>query len=193
MATWKATKVSATFADNVQVNAGILVDTFNIASPAEPADSAIICATTGDFSINCTPETEDFFEDVNNAPNRTKEGLRITGWTCEMTVNCLEITEKTLRLALGAADVDSGTGGDGGVHPRDQYVSADFQDIYWLGDMVDEEKVFVIKMSNSVSTGGMGLSTTKNGKGSVALTIGSFRSLANYEDIPMSFYILEKA
>lgn len=192
-ATWRATKVSASFANNVQVQAGILVNSFNLASPVEPADSAIICATSGDFSISATPETEDWFEDVNNAPNNTKEGLRINGWTCELTVNCLEITNDTLQLALGAADLDSGTGGDDGVHPRDQYASADFKTIYWLGDMVKEDKLLVVKMDNAVSTGGLQLSTTKNGKGQLSLTIGAYRSLSSYEDIPMSFYILTKA
>lgn len=185
---WTATRVSADFAQNVQVQAGILLSTYDVTNPIAPADSDIVCATTGDFSITCVPETEDWFEDVNNVPNNTLEGKRITGWNCELGVSCLEITEETLMLALGAADV----GADGGVHPRTQYRVADFKSLYWLGDMVDEDKLFVIAMDNTVSTGGVSMTTSKNSKGQLALTLTPHASLAEQEKIPMGFYILTK-
>ena len=180
-------------AQNVQVQAGTLLNEFNIASPAAPADSAIICATSGDFSFSCVPETQDFYEDVNNAPNNTKEGKEITGWDCSLTVNCIEITNDTLLLALGAADV----GADGGVHPRKTYSIAqnndDFKQIYWIGDMKDEDKLFVIAMDNTVSTGGISLTTAKNSKGQLALTLTPHATIADIEKVPMAFYILTKA
>lgn len=185
---WRATRVSADFANNVQVDAGILVNAFDVSDPVEPADNDIICATTGDFSITCEPETEDFFEDVNNVPNNTMEGKRITGWNCELGVSCLEVTEETLLLAIGAADI----GEDGGVHPRVQYKLSDFKSLYWLGDMVDENKLFVVQMDNTVSTGGVSLTTSKNSKGNIDLTLTPHASLANIEKVPMAFYILEK-
>ena len=77
---WTATKLSEDAASKMQVNAGLLLNTFDIKNPVEPLDEHIICETTGDYSISCVPTTEDFFEDVNNAPNNTKEGKRITGW-----------------------------------------------------------------------------------------------------------------
>lgn len=191
--TWKASRISATMAQNVQVQAGTLLNAFDIASPAAPADSAIICATSGDFSFSCVPETQDFYEDVNNAPNNTKEGKEITGWDCSLTVNCIEITNDTLLLALGAADV----GADGGVHPRKTYSIAqnndDFKQIYWIGDMKDENKLFVIAMDNTVSTGGISLTTAKNSKGQLALTLTPHATIADIEKVPMAFYILTKA
>ena len=185
---WRATKVSADAAQNMQVDAGILLNTFDVTNPVEPADTDIICATSGDFNITCQPETEDFFEDVNNAPNNTMEGKRITGWNCGLTVNCLEVTEDTLVLGLGAADV----GSDGGINPRVQYQLTDFKGMYWLGDMVDEDKVLCVVMDNTVSTDGLSMTTTKNGKGQIALTLTPHASLANMDKVPMAFYILEK-
>lgn len=185
---WRATKVSADAAQNMQVDAGILLNTFDVTNPIEPADTDIICATSGDFSITCQPETEDFFEDVNNAPNNTMEGKRITGWNCGLKVNCLEATEETLVLALGAADV----GSDGGINPRVQYKITDFKGLYWIGDMVDEDKILCVVMDNTVSTDGLSLTTTKNGKGQIALTLTPHASLANMDKVPMAFYILEK-
>jgi hypothetical protein len=186
--TWKASKISSTVAQNVQVQAGTLLKTFDVSAPAEPAEADIVCATTGDFSISCVPDTQDFFEDVNNAPNNTKEGKEIIGWNCELGVNCLEVTEDTLLLALGAADV----GSDGGVNPRSTYNVADFKSLYWIGDMKDEDKLFVIEMDNTVSTGGISLTTAKNSKGQLALTLTPHATIANIEKVPMAFYILSK-
>lgn len=185
---WSATKISADAANNMQIQAGLLLNSFNIADPKEPADSAIICATTGDFNITCVPETSDFFEDVNNAPNNTKEGKHITGWNCGLTVGCLEITEDTLILSLGAADV----GADGGVHPRHDYKVTDFKKLYWIGDMMDEDNLLCVVMDDTVNTGGLSLTTTKNGKGNLSLSLTPHASAATPKVIPMGFYLLEK-
>lgn len=185
---WTATKLSADAANNVQVQAGLLLNKFSVSNPAEPQDADIICATTGDFHITCQPKTEDFFEDVNNAPNNTKEGKQIVGWNCGLTVNALEVTESTLTLALGAADV----GSDGGVHPRSKYRMSDFKSVYWIGDMVDEDKIFVVVMDDTVSTGGVDFTSTKNGKGQMSLELTPHASFATPTVVPMAFYVLEK-
>lgn len=185
---WRATRVSADAAQNMQVDAGLLLKSFDVTNPVAPADTDIVCATTGDFSITCQPETEDFFEDVNNAPNNTMEGKRITGWNCSLGVSCLEIKEDTLKLALGASDIDA----SGAVNPRVQYRLADFKSLYWLGDMVDESKLFVVVMDNTVSTGGLSFTSTKNGKGGLDLELTPHASLANMDKVPMAFYVLDK-
>jgi hypothetical protein len=91
---WRATRISADAADKMQINAGLLLNNFDVANPVEPADEDIVCETTGDFSITCTPTVEDFFADVNNAPTNTKEGKQITGWECSLGVTALSITEE---------------------------------------------------------------------------------------------------
>lgn len=185
---WRATRVSATIANNIAVDAGLLLSKFDINNPVEPDDKDIICATTGDFSINEEVETEDFFEDVNNMPNNTKEGKRITGRNCTLGVDCIEITEETLILALGAADKQA----DGGIHGRPQYKMTDFKPIYWLCDMVKEEKLFVVTMDDVVSTGGFSLSSSKNSKATLALELTAHSSIEKRDVVPMAYYILEK-
>ena len=185
---WRATKVSADAAENFQTNAGLLLNTFDISNPVEPEDGAIVCATTGDFSITCVPNVEDFFADVNNAPLNSKEGKRITGWTCGLSVTALDVTEETLKLSLGAADGSE----TAGVNPRVQYKVDDFKSLYWIGDMIDENKLFVVAMDNTVSTGGLSFTSTNNGKGGLALTLTPHASLDNMDKVPMAFYILEK-
>lgn len=185
---WKATRITADAAQHMQTNAGLLLNKFDVKNPAEPKDTDIVCETTGDFSITCVQQTEDFFADVNNAPTNTKEGKRITGWDCGLSITALSVSEETLVLSLGAADV----GTDGGVNPRRQYKMEDFKSLYWIGDMIDEKKLFAVVMDNTVSTGGLSFTSTNNGKGKLALTLTPHASLEDQEKIPMAFYILEK-
>lgn len=187
MVKWKAKKVAATAANNIQVDSGLLLWNFDVTNPVEPADADIICATSGDHNIKATPTVEDFFADVNNAQTNTKEGKRITGWDCGLDVTCLEITEDTVKFAFGAAEVQA----DGGIRPRDQYTMSDFKSIYWIGDMVDEDKLMVVVMDNTVSTGGLSFSAKNNGKGGLALTLTPHATLGSLQ-VPICVYILEK-
>lgn len=185
---WSATRISADAASKMQTNAGILLNAFDVENPVEPADSAIVCETTGNFSITCVPETVDFFADVNNAPTNTKEGKRITGWTCGLSITALSITEEMLKLSLGASEV----GDDGGVHPRTQYKIDDFKSLYWIGDMIDENKLFVVAMDNTVSTGGLSFTASNDAKGNLGLNLTPHATIEDMEKVPMAFYILTK-
>lgn len=185
---WSATRITADAAQHMQTNAGLLLNKFDVTNPAEPVDNDIVCETTGDFSITCVPETEDFFSDVNNAPVNTKEGKRITGWTCGLTVTALSISEETLALSLGAYEI----GEDGGLNPRSQYKLEDFKSLYWIGDMIDSNKLFAVVMDNTVSTGGLSFTSTNQGKGRLGLTLTPHAALEDQTKVPMAFYILEK-
>lgn len=185
---WSATRITADAAEKMQTNAGLLLNTFDVTNPVEPLDEHIVTETTGDFSISCVPTTEDFFADVNNAPTNTKEGKRITGWGCSLGVTALSVTEETLKLSLGASEVNE----NGGITPRRQYKAEDFESLYWIGDMIDEDKLLVVAMDDTVSTGGLSFTATNNGKGGLALTLMPHTSLKDQTKIPMAFYILTK-
>lgn len=185
---WKATRISEDAASKMQVSSGLLLSKFDITTPKAPADADIIAETTGDYSITCVPETEDLFADVNNAPLNTKEGKRINGWNCGLTVEALSVTEETIALALGASEVAT----DKGIHPRAQYKAEDFKSLYWIGDMMDDTKLFVVVMDNTVSTGGLSFTSTNKGKGRLGLTLTPHATIANPDKVPMGFYILTK-
>lgn len=185
---WKATRISADAAEKMQINAGLLLNRFDVSNPAEPDDADIVCETTGDFSITCVPETQDFFEDVNNAPVNTKEGKQIVGWTCGLSITALSITMDMLKLALGASEEIDTTG----VRARSTYKADDFKSLYWIGDMIDENKLFVVVMDDTVSTGGLSFTSSNKGKGGLALELTPHATIEEPEKVPMAFYILEK-
>lgn len=185
---WKATRISADAAEKMQINAGLLLNKFDVSNPVEPEDADIVCETTGDFSITCVPEVQDFFEDVNNAPVNTKEGKQIVGWTCGLSITALSITMDMLKLALGASEEINTTG----VRARSTYKADDFKSLYWIGDMIDENKLFVVVMDDTVSTGGLSFTSTNKGKGGLALELTPHATIEEPEKVPMAFYILEK-
>jgi hypothetical protein len=171
--------------DALQMDAGVLLKTFNPASPAAPADENIICATTGGINPTCIPSYSDFGEDVDNVPNNMKEFKHLDGWECSFSTTSLGTTPALIRLALGCADID--TQDTTKIVPRADLEQTDFTDIWWVGDRADGGLV-AIQLKNALSTGGFSLQTTKNGKGQIALTITGHVSIQAQDEVPMVFY-----
>ena len=174
--------------NGLQLDAGVLLRTFNPASPAAPADADIIAATTGGITVSCTPTYSDLGEDVDNVPNNMKEFKHLDGWECAMSTTCLGTTPQMIKLALGAADID-GTN-TAKIIPRRDLEQTDFSDIWWVGDRADGGLV-AIKLINALSTDGFSLQTTKNGKGQFALTLTGHVSIAAQDVVPMEFYSMD--
>ena len=182
------TKISQDAFDQLQVDAGMLLTTFNPASPAEPSDSDIITATTGGITVNCTPTYSDWGSDVDNCPNNLKEMKHLDGWDCNIQTTALGTSPDLIKLALGAADID-GTD-TSKITPRRNVQSSDFSDIWWVGDKADGG-LAAIQLKNALSTGGFSLKTTKDGKGNISLTITGHVSINAQNTMPMVFYSTE--
>lgn len=172
--------------DNLQLDAGVLLTTFDPSSPAAPADANIICATTGGIAINATPTFSDLGEDVDNCPNNMKELKHLDSWECTITFTCLTASVNAIKLALGAADVTAGTSK---IVPRRDLDQNDFNDIWWVGDLADGGAV-AVKLINALSTGGFQLQTTKNGKGQSSVTLTGHVSLSAQTVMPMEIYVI---
>jgi hypothetical protein len=172
----------------LQMDAGVLLKTFNPASPAAPADENIICATTGGINPTCIPSYSDFGEDVDNVPNNMKEFKHLDGWDCKISTTGLGTSPELIKLALGAADID-GTNSSM-IVPRRDLAQTDFSDIWWVGDRADGGCV-AIQLKNALSTGGFSLQTTKNGKGQVSIELTGHVSIAAQSVVPMVFYSID--
>lgn len=178
------TRIPESTFSGLQVEAGVLLNDFNPANPAI-TDAAIICATTGGIKATCKATYEDYFADVDNAPNDVKEGKRLTGWECTLETTSLGTTPELIRMSLGAADID-GTD-ETKIVPRMELKGTDFANIWFVGDRADGGFV-AIKIMNALSEDGFSLQTTKNGKGTIALKLKGHVSIANQTVVPMEFY-----
>lgn len=181
----KFTVIPSSAFEALQLDAGVLLKTFNPASPAAPTDSSIICATTGGISVSCVPTYSDFGEDVDNCPNDMMEFKHLDGWECTMSTTSLGTSPELIRLALGAADID----GDDStkIVPRRDLEQTDFSDLWWVGDRADGGMV-AVQLKNALSTGGFVLQTEKNGKGQITLELTGHVSINAQSVMPMVFY-----
>lgn len=168
--------------EGLQLDAGVLLRTFNPENGAAPKDEDIICATTGGINISCVPTYSDFAEDVDNAPTNLMEFKHLDGWECKMGFTSLGTSAESIRLALGAADIVGGK-----VVPRRSVKLTDFSGVWWVGDRADGGMV-AIQLINALSTGGFSLQTTKNGKGQVSMELTGHVSIKNQDTMPMEFY-----
>lgn len=178
------TQISEGAFDELQLDAGVLLKSFNPAAPAI-ADGAIICATTGGINPSCVAEYTDFAEDVDNAPVNLMEFKKLTGWTCTISTTALGTSPELIKLSLGAADID-GTDSTK-IIPRRDLELTDFTDIWWVGDKANGGFV-AIQLKNALSTGGFSLQTSKNAKGQVSLELTGHVSLSAQDEVPMVFY-----
>lgn len=180
----KFTVIPQSTFEEMQMDAGVLLSTFDPTNPTAPADSAIICATTGGIKATCQAEYSDLGEDVDNCPNNMKELKHLDGWNCSLEFTSLGTSPASIRLSLGAADVNAETGK---ITPRRGLEQDDFTDVWWVGDRADGGMV-AIRLINALSTEGFSLQTTKAGKGQTSVTLSGHVSIEAQNVVPMEFY-----
>ena len=181
------TKISETAFKEFQLEAGLILNAFNPESTEAVADEAIVCATTGGIEIACKPTFTDYGEDIDNVPNNMLELKELDGWDCSLAFTALSVTPAAIKLALGAADVSGNK-----ITPRAEKKNTDAADIWWVGDRADGGLVACC-LKNAMSTEGLTLKTTKNGKGQLSCTLTGHVSIAAQDVVPMEFYVMEGA
>lgn len=171
--------------ESLQLDAGVLLKSFDPSSVAAPKDSDIICATTGGINASCTPTYSDMGEDVDNCPANLMELKHLDGWDCKMSFTSLGTSPAGIKLALGAADID--TTNTSKIVPRRNLKQTDFSDIWWVGDRADGG-VVAIQLKNALSTDGFSIQTSKNGKGQISVGLTGHVSIDAQNTMPMVFY-----
>ena len=185
------TKVDANAFQQLQINAGILLDNFTPSTGAIPSGAHILGATSGGINFNSNPTYTDFGEDVDNCPANTKQLKRITAYDPAMSGTFLTCTPAAIAQLLGAASVD-GTDTTK-VVPREALVDADFDDLWWVGDYSDvntgENAGFLaIHLKNALNTTGFQIQSTKDAKGTMSFEYHAHYDLNNMSTMPFEIY-----
>ena len=185
------TKIADDAFDALQLDAGVLLSRFDPANPAEPASADIIATTTGGINPVCEAEYSDFGEDVDNVPNNMMELKHLDGWNCSMSFSTIKFNAENTVWALGAADVTEGAGYKKITPRRDLETDlSDFKDVWWVGDKANGG-AFAVLLKNALSTGGLNIQSTKNGKGTNQITLTGHVSIHAQKEVPMEFYDLD--
>lgn len=182
------TRISEDAFDALQTNAGVLLTEFDPANPyVIPSSDSILATTTGGVNPVCSAEYSDYGEDVDNVPNNMMEFKQLTGWTCTMGFTTIKFNAENTVWALGAADKTLLANGVAVVKPRSNVKLSDYKTIWWVGDKANGG-AYAIKLMNALSTGGMSVQSTKNGKGTNAVTLTGHVSIEAQDVVPMEFY-----
>lgn len=187
----KFTKIPADTFKQLQINAGVILSDFTPATGAfEPENQ--LGATTGGITFTATPTFSDYGEDVDNCPKNTLELKRLDDVDVKCSGTFVTVTTTSAKSLVAAADID-GTDTTK-VVPRRDLSSADFSDIWIVGDYSDKNGAnnggfIAIRMMNALSTGGFQLKTADKGKGQMAFEYTAHYSISKQDVVPYELYI----
>lgn len=185
----KYTQIPANTFKNIQLNAGILLDEF---TPATQTIGNIIGATSGGNTFNAKPTYDDYGSDIDNCPKNTKELKKLKEWDVKMTGNFVSVTAASVKALVGAADTDESDATH--IIPRNDVLSTDFDDIWWVGDYSDVNDstnagFCAIHLINALSTGGFQIKSADKGKGQFAYEFTGHYSMSDTSKVPFEVYV----
>lgn len=185
----KFTQIPSDTFKNIQMNAGILVDTF---TPDTAVIGNLIGATSGGVSFTATPTYKDYGDDIDNCPKNTKELKKLESWEAKMSGTFASVTADIVKLLVGAGDIDSSDATH--IIPRNDILDTDFEDIWWVGDYSDKNDgtsagYMAIHLKDALSTGGFSIQSTDKEKGKFAFEFTGHYSMANQDEVPYEIFV----
>ena len=190
----KYTKIPTDTFKNLQLNAGVLLKSFDVDTQTMAADS-IVGATSGGVSFTAVPSFIDFGEDIDNCPKNMKEMKKLDSWEAKMSGTFASVSKSLAKTLVGAADLSGSK-----IAPRNDLSDADFTDLWWVGDYseVNEDGTstgkagfIAIHLLNSLSTGGFSIQSSDKGKGQFEFEFTGHYSMEDQDKVPFEVYVQE--
>lgn len=190
----KYTKIPTDTFKNLQLNAGVLLKSFDVDTQTMAADS-IVGATSGGVSFTAVPSFIDFGEDIDNCPKNMKEMKKLDSWEAKMSGTFASVSKSLAKTLVGAADLAGSK-----IAPRNDLAAADFSDLWWVGDYseVNEDGTstgkagfIAIHLLNSLSTGGFSIQSSDKGKGQFEFEFTGHYSMEDQDKVPFEVYVQE--
>lgn len=187
----KYTQMPSTAFKNIQMNAGVLLDTFN---PATGVMGKIVGATSGGVNFTATPTFADYGSDIDNCPKNMLELKKLESWEAKMSGTFISVTNEVAKVLVSAGDIDK----DDSTHivPRNDILKTDFKDLWWVGDYSDENTgdkagFCAVHLRNALSTGGFQIQSSDKGKGQFNFEFTGHYSMDAQDTPPFEIYISE--
>lgn len=191
----KFTQIPTDTFQKLQLNAGILVDEF---TPSTGVIGNLLGATSGGINFASNPTYSDFGEDVDNCPPNMKELKRIDSYDPSMSGTFLTLSAAVVKKLMAAGDIDSTDTTK--IIPRAELESADFTDLWWIGDYSDVNKdsgsgssattagFLAIHLINALNTTGFQIQSSKNAKGQMSFEFHGHVSMSAQDIVPFEIY-----
>lgn len=187
----KFTRIPETACQKLQLNAGILLSDFDPAT-GEVTEADLMGATSGGVNFTATPSFSDFGEDIDNCPVNVLELKKLDSWEVKMSGTFITVDTASAKTLIGAADI--GTTDTTKIVPRNDILTTDFKDIWWVGDYSDKNGdtnggFVAIHMLNGLSTGGFQLQSGNREKGQFAFEFTGHYSMEAQDTVPFEVYV----
>lgn len=186
----KFTQIPTNTFETLQMNAGILVSGF---TPASGEITGLLGATTGGIQFTDSITYQDFGEDIDNCPKNMMELKRVDEREVTMSGTFVTIDATTAHMLAGAADA-SVVSAVNKITPRDDLLTADFSELWWIGDYSNVNTgtnagYLAIHLMNALNTGGFQIQSADKAKGQFAFSFMGHYSMSAQDTVPYEIYI----
>ena len=185
----KYTQIPTTTFKKLQMNAGILVDSF---VPATGAIGNLLGATTGGVNFSDAITFQDFGDDIDNCPKNMMELKKIESREVKMSGTFLTVDANIAKMLVGAGDIDSQDSTH--IVPRSDLEMSDFTDLWWIGDYSDVNTgasagFLAVHLMRALNTSGFAIQSTDKGKGQFAFEFTGHYSMDAQDEVPYEIFV----
>lgn len=187
----KFTQIPSDTFQHLQMNAGIIVNGFN---PSTGVLGNILGATSGGVQFQDQISYTDMGDNIDNCPKNMKELKKLDTHAVTMGGTFVSVTANIIKMLVGSADIDALD--DTHIIPRNDLLSTDFQDIWWIGDYSDVNTgdnagYLAIHLMNALNTGGFQIQSGDKAKGTFAFSYEGHYSMDAQDTVPYEIYVKE--
>ena len=181
------------------LNAGVLAKDFKPAT-GELKLADLLGLTSGGVAFATNPRYEDFAADIDQANDNMMEFKRKVSDDPTMSGNFVELTPDLIKLLMAGdkSAVTQAANATGKtpykITPRSALTTADFQDLWWIGDYSDENTgqnagFLAVHLMNALNTTGFQINAQKNAKAQFAFEWHAHYTNADPDTVPYEIYI----
>lgn len=189
------TQIRKTTFEELQVNAGVVLKTFDPTTfTGELALENILFATSGGTTITDTPEFRDAGEGIDNAPKNMKEFKKLVRREVKISGSKVTFTPESIKTDMAAADISTVQEKTGvtKITPRDTLKDEDFMDFWVVGDY-GVGGYMAVHIMNALSVSGFNWKTTDQDNGTSDFEYTAHYSIKNQSQVPYEVYIYKPA
>lgn len=164
------------------------VDTYESAK----ASGKLIGATQGGGEFKAVATIRQV--EVDGVAGKAKGLELIDSWEVSQNMNLLETTDETLKLALGAADIDTTSNGEYNIiSGRSELKDVDYLDnLTYIGTITGSEIPVIIQVYNALSIDGLSIKTEDKKEAVLGITVYGHYTEDDLDTPPYKIYYPKK-
>ena len=174
----------------IQLDAGALYKNFDPATDTPATASAkLIGATVGGATMAIVPEVRQI--PVDGAKGPVKGFEVVDSWTATLSATIKEVKAEAIKLALGAATVESPSSPANytKITPKDNFEDADYlTNVTWIGKELGSSDPLMIVLKNALCLNGWNLTVADKAEGNVPVVLTAHYDVTDLDSVPVDIY-----